>query len=187
MNATLVLIDFQKAADDPAHAPRGQLHAEENAAALLRHWREMEQPIVHLQHHSMDPQAADAPGAEGHGFKSGLEPLTHEPVVEKRTDNGFVGTDLMAVLEDAGPAELVVCGLMLEGAVESTVRMAHAVGFMVFLPQDCTASREQHGIGDENWTNDQVHALTLAVLDGEYAKVVSSQDLMAGEAKTRLH
>jgi len=187
MSATLILIDFQKAADDSSFAPRGQLQAEEKAADLLRHWREMDQPVVHLQHHAMDPDAPDAPGAQGHGFKQSLQPLAHEPVVEKRTDNGFVGTDLMDVLEEAGPAELVICGLMLEGAVESTTRMAHALGFMVFLPEDCSASREQVGQDGQKWTSDQVHALTLAVLDGEYAKVMSSTDLMAGAAQTKLH
>ncbi|MEL6734509.1 MAG: isochorismatase family protein [Pseudomonadota bacterium] len=187
MSATLVLIDFQKAADDPSFSPRGQMQAEENAMTLLAHWREMGQPVVHLQNHAMDPDAPDAPGAEGHAFKKGLAPLSHEPVVEKRTDNGFVGTDLMAVLEDAGPAELVMCGLMLEGAVESTIRMAHALGFMVFIPHDCTASRAQRGVDGQNWTVDQVHGLTLSILDGEYGKVVSSQDLMTGATGTKLH
>ncbi|MEL6946475.1 MAG: isochorismatase family protein [Pseudomonadota bacterium] len=191
MSATLVLIDMQKAVDDAGMAKirgmRGQPAAEEKAAALLAHWRESGQPIVHIQNHSMDPDAADAPGKPGHAFIPALKPQSHEPVVEKRGDNAFVGTDLMAVLEDAGPAELVVCGMTLENSVESTIRMAHALGFMVFLAADCCASRPRVSPDGQTWSSDTIHAVTLSVLDGDYAKIVTSGDLMAGAAQTKLH
>lgn len=182
MSAILVMIDIQKAIDDPVWGERGQPDAETNAANLLAHWRDRGNPVVHIRHDSMDPQSPYSPDSSGNVFKTEVAPLDHEPVVEKRTNNAFIGTDLMQVLEEYGSSELVVCGVLLENSVESTVRMAGNLGFMVYLAADCTASIARTDLNGKKWSADDVHALTLAILDGEYAKVVRSADLMAEAA-----
>ena len=183
MSATLVLVDMQKAMDDPVwtqvYGPKGQPEAVSNTAKLLNHWRSLGNPIVHIQHDSADPNSPYSPGFDGHAFVPDLAPLAHETVVEKRTNNAFVGTDLMQVLEEIGSAELVVCGVWLENSVSSTVRMAGNLGFMVYLAADCTVSLSRTDFNGKKWSADDVHALTLAILDGEYAKVVESSHLMA--------
>ncbi len=190
MSATLVMVGFQQGANDAAFdlipGPRGQAEAEQRAAALLAHWRSLGNPVVHLRFDSMDPASPFAAENPGNNFIKELAPQHHEPVVEIRTHNGFVGSDLMQVLEEYGSSELVICGLMLEGAVESTLRMAGTLGFMVYLPADCTASRARNSLDgaatSRKWSADEVHELTLCVLDGEYAKVLNSDDLMAAAA-----
>ena len=186
MSAILVLIDIQNAIDDPVWGTRGQPGAEANCAILLSHWRELGNPIVHIRHDSMYPNSPYAPEQPGNEFKSIVAPLEHEPVVEKRTNNAFIGTDLMQVLEEYQTSDLVVCGVLLENSVESTVRMAGNLGFMVYLASDCTASVERIDANGKKWSPDDVHALTLAILDGEYAKVVSSDALMAEPASGTL-
>lgn len=179
MSATLIIVDMQNALSDPVWGQRGQLDAELNTARLLAHWRELGNPIVHIRHDSVDPNSPYAPGQSGNFFKPEVAPLDHEQVVEKRTNNAFVGTDLMQVLEDHGSAELVICGGFLENSVDATVRMAGNLGFMVFLAADCTCSVSRHDINGKNWPAEDVHALTLGLLDSEYAKVMSSSALMA--------
>lgn len=179
MSATLVLIDIQKAIDDPSWGRRGQPEAEENAARLLAHWRELGNPIVHIRHDSMNPASPYAPDGPGNAFKPEVAPLSHETIVEKRTNNAFIGTDLMQALEELGSSDLVVCGVLLENSVESTVRMAGNLGFMVFLAADATASMDRTDINGKKWSAEDVHALTLGILDGEYAKVMSSADLIS--------
>lgn len=184
MSAILLVVDMQKAIDTPIYAGRGQPEVEENIAALLRHWRELGNPVVHIRHDSMDPNSPYAPGQASHAFKAECAPLDHEPVVEKRTNNAFIGTDLMQVLEEYSSAELVICGVLLENSVESTVRMAGNLGFMVFLPSDCVASMARTDGRGKKWSAEDVHALTLAILDGEYAKVLTSETLTATEGAT---
>ena len=92
--------------------------------------------------------------------------------------SAFIGTDLMQVLEEIGSTELVVCGVHLQDCVESTVRMAGNLGFMVYLVGDATVSLGQTDINGKKWSADEVHALTLGILDGQYAKVMNSGDLM---------
>jgi len=186
MSATLVIIDMQKAMDDPRYGTRGQLDAEANIAALLQHWRELGNPVVHIRDNSLDPESPYAPGKPTHAFKPEVAPLQHEPVVDKNYSNGFVGTDLMQVLEEFGSADLVMCGVHVHKCVESTARMAGNLGFMVFMPEDCVIATDVSDRNGKKWSADEVHALTLAVLDGEFVKVVNSQDLMGEGASQTL-
>lgn len=187
MSATLVLIDMQQAMDDPIFANRGQPDALARAAALLDHWRSRGNPVVHIRHDSMDPASPYAPDRPGHAFQPEVAPLNHEPVVEKRTNNAFIGTDLMQVLEEIGATELVVCGVHLQDCVESTVRMAGNLGFMVYLASDAVVSLGQTAIDGKKWSADEVHALTLGILDGQYAKVMNSSDLMLDIGAEAVH
>lgn len=178
MSATLVLIDIQQAMDEPCWGDRGQPEAVANAARLLAHWRDLGNPVIHIRHDSMDPNSPYSPENPGNCFKSEVVPLQHEPIVEKRTSNAFIGTDLMQALEEYGSTELVVCGAFLEDSVESTVRMAGNLGFLVYLVADATTSTAKIDITGKKWSADDVHALTLGILDGEYAKIVKCSDLI---------
>ena len=187
MSATLLLIDMQLAMDEPPFLHRGQPDAIERAAALLARWRELGNPVVHIRHDSMDPQSPYSPEKPTNAFKPEVAPLDHEMVVEKRTNNAFIGTDLMQVLEEIGSSDLVVCGVHLQDCVESTVRMAGNLGFMVYLAADATVSLGQTDINGKKWSAEQVHALTLGILDGQYAKVMNSEDLMGAPEGDAVH
>ena len=187
MSATLILIDMQKAMDDPIFKNSGQPDAVLKSSELLNHWRALGNPIVHIRQDSMDPASPYAPDKPSHDFKDEVAPLDHETIVEKRTNNAFIGTDLMQVLEEIGSTDLVVCGVHLQDCVESTVRMAGNLGFMVFLAADATVSLGQTDINGRKWSADEVHALTLGILDGQYAKVVNSADLMLDGEGASVH
>jgi len=81
----------------------------------------------------------------------------------------------------------VICGVHLQDCVESTVRMAGNLGFMVYLVGDATVSLGQTDINGKKWSADEVHALTLGILDGQYAKVMSSGDLMVDTEGAVVH
>ncbi|NKB51926.1 MAG: isochorismatase family protein [Rhizobiaceae bacterium] len=187
MSATLMLIDMQDAMDDERFSSQGQPDALNRAATLLDHWRNQGNPIIHIRHDSMDPSSPYSPDKSSHGFKREVMPLDHETIVEKRTNNAFIGTDLMQVLEEIGSTELVVCGVHLQDCVESTVRMAGNLGFMVYLVGDATVSLGQTDINGKKWSADEVHALTLGILDGQYAKVMNSADLMVDTEGAVVH
>ena len=184
MSAVLLVVDAQEAVNDArgtrGGGERGQPDAETAIGRLVAHWRERGERIVHLRHDSMDPDAPDAVGASGHAFLPAARPAEGETVVEHRTTNTFIGTDLMQVLEDAGSHELVVCGATLEGAVESTVRMAHALGFLCLVPRDAVIARAARNRDGRHWPADEVAALTLAVMDGAFASVVDTAALVSG-------
>lgn len=182
MSALLVICDMQRAVDDARLGRRGQPDAEDAVARLLDHWRERGLSLVHLRAEPLDPDAADAPGSAGHDWLAKARPRDGETVIDHRGHNAFIGTDLMSVLEETGAHEIVVCGAALTGTVESTLRMAHALGFMAFVPADAVIAREVAARDGRRWDADEVAAQALARIDGTFGQVVTVDALTAGES-----
>lgn len=174
----LLIVDMQQAIDDPKCGRRGQPQVEANLQRLLEAWRERRLPVVHIRHDSTDPQSPYRPGTPGNDFKTEVAPQLGEPVVDKRTNNAFVGTDLMDVLDELQIRSLVIGGVLLENSVDATVRMAANLGFEVTVPADAVASTERTDLQGREWSAEDVHALTLAVLQGEYAQVATTETVI---------
>ncbi|HMA13391.1 MAG TPA: cysteine hydrolase family protein [Kiloniellaceae bacterium] len=177
-DAALVIVDFQKAIDDPKWGRRNNPRAEERTAALLRAWRESGRPVVHVQHLSREPDSPYRPGQPGCEFKEALRPAAGEVVVQKRTQNAFIDTGLEAALRDRGVTTVVITGVLLHNSVDATVRMAANLGFATWLVDDATASVDVTDRTGRRWPAEEVHALCLTLLDGEYATVVTAQTVL---------
>lgn len=168
------MIDLQKAIDDPSWGVRNNPHAEQRVADLLEAWRERGWPLIHIRHDSREQQSTYRPGQPGNEFKPEAQPLEGETIVPKETNSAFLGTDLEQRLRDAGIERLVVAGVITNNSVEATVRMAGNLGFDTWLVEDACFTfgrRDWHG---RERTADEVHAMSLANLDGEYCRVVTS-------------
>lgn len=177
--AALVIVDVQKAIDHPSWGERNNPGAERNMAALLRAWRSSKRPLYHIRHDSTEPESTYRPGQPGHDFKPETEPLTGEIVIGKQTNSAFIGTDLESRLRESRQNVLIVAGVITNNSVEATVRMAGNLGFDVYLVEDATFT-----FGRNDWygvfrTAAEVHAMSLANLDGEYCTVVRTGDVLA--------
>jgi len=174
IDATLILIDLQKAIDDPRWGPRNNPDAEAQIAALLAAWRAAGMPIVHVRHDSIDPASPYRPDGPGHAFKPAAEPLAGEPIVAKHTGSAFIDGALEAALDAVGATHLVLCGVLTNNSLESTARHAGDLGYRVFVVEDACWAVDKTDGGGHIWPAETVHRLALANLRGEYARVVSS-------------
>jgi nicotinamidase-related amidase len=174
----LLVIDVQNAIDDPVWGRRGQPDMEAAIARLLAEWRRRRLPIVHIRHDSTDPQSPYRPGTAGNAFKAEVAPQAGEPVIDKRTNSAFIGTDLMDLLDELQVGQLVLTGVLLENSVEATARMAGNLGFEVVIPEDAVASVDRTDRRGRHWSAEDVHALTLAILDKEYARISDSRTVI---------
>jgi nicotinamidase-related amidase len=177
-DAALIVIDLQRAIDHPSWGRRNNLDAEKNVAALLHAWRDSQRPVYHVRHDSMEPASHYRPGQPGNEFKPESQPLPGETVIAKRTNSAFIGTDLEARLRAAGQSVLVVVGVITNNSVETTVRMAGNLGFQTFLVEDGCFT-----FARKDWTGKlrsaaEVHAMSLANLDGEYCVVTRTADVL---------
>src|SRR5438128_1728921 len=111
-DAVLMIVDMQKAIDDPIWRPRNNPEAEERIVALLAAWRNAQMPIIHVRHDSLEAQSPYRPGTAGHSFKAEVTPVEGEHVIGKNTNSAFIGTDLEQRLEAMGATTLVVCGVL---------------------------------------------------------------------------
>lgn len=174
----LVLIDVQKAIDDPKWGPRNNLQAESNMAQLLSLWRTAKSPIIHIRHDSREEGSPYAPGTLGHAFKPEVAPEGAETVIGKHTNNAFVGTKLEKHLRDHDINHLVIAGVLTQHSVDTTARMAASLGFEVTIVSDATAATEVTDARGMTWLAEDVHALALCHFTADYGQVKTTEEIL---------
>jgi nicotinamidase-related amidase len=179
LNAALVIIDLQKAFDDPLYSRRNNPQAEANTGRLLAAWRRTGRPVVHVQHLSCEPDSPYRPGQPGCDFKDEVRPQAGEMVVQKSTNSAFIDTGLGPFLENKGIHTLVITGVATNNSVEASVRMAGNLGYEAYLVADATATADRTDLAGRVWRAEEIQALTLANLQGEYATVASTEEILA--------
>ncbi|HER09092.1 MAG TPA: cysteine hydrolase [Bacteroides sp.] len=166
--SALLLVDIQD-----FYFPGGNLQLENadmagmNAGLLLEQFREEGMKVYHVRHNT-------ASGGDIHSY---VRPIPGEMVISKDQVNPFLGTGLLGILQADSIEQLVICGMQTHLCVEAAVRAAHDLGFCCFLVADACATRalqyEVHIIPAKN-----VHYSTIKTLEGTYATVISTQELL---------
>lgn len=173
--AALVLVDLQKAIDDPSWGVRNHPHAEKCAVRMLTLWRHLGWPLFHIRHDSKEPNSTYRPGQPGHAFKPETAPLPDEMVLGKTTCSAFASTDLETRLRIVNATRVFVCGVITNNSVEATVRAGGDLGFSMYLVEDACFT-----FGKGRFKAQDVHEMSLANLDGEYATVTNSANVVTG-------
>jgi len=174
----LLLIDVQQGFDDPYWGKRNNPKAEENIAKLLEVWRAMELPVWHVQHMSLEAQSPLKPGKPGCEIMEFAKPVGDEPVFQKNVNSAFIGTNLETCLRENQFETLVVAGFTSDHCVSTTTRMAGNLGFDTFVVADATATFDRVGYDGTVYDADQVHSVSLASLNNEFATVLTTWDIM---------
>lgn len=180
MKTALLVIDVQMGFvhRDAAGIPRSCPQAEQNIGVLLTAFRAGEGTVIHIHHHTMEEKSvfrADLPGGAVQPF---AQPVDGEAVVIKRVNSGFIGTNLEADLRDAGINRLVMCGGVANFCVETTARMGGNLGFDVLYASDATWAYGSTGPDGNVHTPEEVHSMTLANIDGEFAQVLTTAQIL---------
>ena len=184
MNTTaLLVIDVQKAFDDPVWGKRNNPGAEANIAHLLSEWRKHELPIIHIRHCSVEPDSPLRPGLPGNEFKEEARPLADEIQFSKSVNSAFIGTGLEKYLHEHSISSLVIVGLTTDHCVSSSVRMAANLGFNVTLISDATATFERTDNDGTVYSADDIHKINLVSLNGEFCVVWSSEEVLKDLSK----
>ena len=178
-DTALIIIDMQKAVDDPRWGPRNNPDAERKIARLLAAWRTAAMSVIHIRHDSTEPQSPYRPGQPGHDFKPEAMPLPGELVVAKQVNSAFIGTGLERRLNGAGRTTLVICGVLTPNSVEATVRHAGNLGFRVFVVADACWSVETRDLAGRAWAAADVHVLSLTHMQGGYAQITDARTAVA--------
>ncbi|HMH21484.1 MAG TPA: cysteine hydrolase family protein [Puia sp.] len=176
----LLLVDIQKGLDELEYygGERNNPSAEHNASLLLQYWRQQSWPLFHIKHCSVTPGSPLTEGLPGNEHKDEVRPLPGEPVIRKNVNSAFIGTDLRERLDAQGIRTVVIIGLTTEHCVSTTVRMAANYGYDTVLVSDATAAFRKKGINGEPIPAQVVHDVNLATLNGEFAEVVETADIL---------
>lgn len=155
--------------------------AADNAAGLLEAARAAGDLVVHVRHEFPNADAPFfAPGSPGAQIHPKVRNLEGEPVILKHHVNPFLETDLRALLDRHGIEEVVICGAMSHVCVDAGTRAASDLGYRCVVVHDACAARDQEFEGAVVPAA-QVHAAFMAALRFGYAKLVSTDEYLAGK------
>lgn len=176
----LILIDIQKAFLDEQYwgRNRNNKQAEIVCGKILAKWRTLDLPVLHVRHHSANPQSVLHPSNKGIEFNDHVLPLENETVITKNVNSAFIGTDLQEQLDQLHIKTLVLVGLTTNHCVSTTARMAGNLGYETYLIADATATFGRVGIHGEAYDAELIHSTSLASLNHEFATVWDSNKLL---------
>jgi nicotinamidase-related amidase len=175
----LIIIDMQKGMRSPAAGRRNNPEAEENIAEMLRAWRKSGATVVHVRHISRTVGSAFWPGQPGAEFQEELSPLESEHVVEKNVPDAFVHSGLERWLRVRGINALIIVGVSTNNSVEATARSAGNLGFQTKVVSDAVFAFDKMDYAGTLRTAAEVHAMSLANLEGEYAQIVTTAEAVS--------
>ncbi|RFU28878.1 hypothetical protein B7463_g7463, partial [Scytalidium lignicola] len=188
LGPVLLVVDLQQCLveGDPSEGPRSTPDLVQNVASILSNWRSRSWPVIHINHHSLDPaDPLHATQTETNAPHPCAAPIGDEKLFIKHVGSPFVATGLpsmLQVLNDENGGEkrkLVVIGMDGAQCVNSTTRHAADLGYDVVVVSDACST---YGIsswrsGGKAWSAEESHDIAMSMLDG-YAKVTVTNDLI---------
>lgn len=180
----LLVIDIQQVLVNgaPGEGPRSNPQLVPNVKSILLEWRSRSWPVIHINHHSLDPAddlheshpELNAP----HGCAA---PVGDERVFIKHVGSPFVATGLpseLGALDPEKKRKLVVIGMDGSQCINSTTRHAVDLGYEVVVVADaCSTYAVPHWKSGKEWTPEESHDFAISMLAGD-AKITTAKDVL---------
>jgi nicotinamidase-related amidase len=178
----LILIDFNYGCTDPNISPFGFEHSEaiSHSKQLLEVSREKRIPVIHITSAYTDgfldggPYLKKMPflkvmlaGSKLVEIIDRLKPKTGEPVIVKKFNSSFFGTNLASLLTGARVDTTILTGYVTSGCVRATCMDSSQSGFRTIIPRECVADRIP-----------AVHEAHLVEMDLRWADVLSVEEVL---------
>jgi nicotinamidase-related amidase len=177
----LIIIDVQSGFDDEAYwgGNRNNKNMEYNIAELLKNWRKLSWPVIHVKHNSVNSGSPLFEGNAGNMIKDEVRPMPGETVIAKDVNSAFIGTGLETLLKNNGITTLVITGLQTDHCVSTTARMAANLSFETVVVSDGTATFDRTGVDGVLLNSDIIHNVNLASLSQEFATIADTASIIA--------
>lgn len=150
-----------------------------NVQKLLNVFRNKKMEVIHTRIQSLTQDGRDrsnghkrlgllaTPGSKEAEFLPEVAPVTDEIVINKTASGVFSSTNLNFVLQNLSINELIVAGVYTNECVETTVRDACDLGYLVTLVEDaCTT------------VTPELHQGTINSLKDRYASIQSTTEIL---------
>ena len=139
-DSALVLIDCQQTYREGVMQLEGVEPALQEAATLLRRFREAGRPVIHIMHDAGPGTPYDVSAPIGQ-IAEMVAPIEGETVIVKKYPSAFEQTELDAVLKKLGVKNVTYAGFMTHMCVNSTTRASFNRGYNNTVVAGATATR----------------------------------------------
>ncbi|TWU44979.1 Isochorismatase family protein YecD [Novipirellula aureliae] len=153
-----------------------------NTRRLQDTFRQHELEVIHTRIQSLTRDGRDRskghkrlnllapPGSREADFVEQVAPLEErdEIVINKTASGVFSSTNLHFVLKNLGIESLFIVGVYTNECVETTIRDACDLGYLVTMVEDCCAT-----------VTPELHEASLATLRDRYAKIMTVNEAIA--------
>ncbi len=149
-----------------------------NIQRLLSVFRKTKMEVIHTRIQALTQDGRDRshghkrlnllalPGSKEAEFLDEVAPIDNEIVINKTASGVFSSTNLNYVLQNLDIHELVVAGVYTNECVETTVRDACDLGYLVTMVEDaCTT------------VTPELHRASITTLKNRYAEVVTTEEI----------
>jgi nicotinamidase-related amidase len=177
MNTVLILIDIQNIYfTEGKYKLRGPENAAQNAAKLLRYFRDKMLPVIHIKH-LFDGAGYLEELEYLRAFHSLVTPETDEIIIEKQYPSAFLGTELDKRLKSLGIQRLVIAGMMTHMCIDTTIRASQDYGYEVIVIDDACATKDL-SYHKDIIPAEIVHNTYMASINGVFAKVIDTDEFL---------
>ena len=176
-DTALVIIDMQMVMQVRIDAGRPHVNPNAPAAveALAKAFRQAGRPVIHIRHAEADPASPLYPDASGYPPMACAQALPGEALFVKRSSSAFATTPLAAHLRDQGLSPLYVVDAVAGFCVNSTVRSAADLGFVVTVVRDAVIGFDLPSAALDAQT---VFDVTMGLLEADFATLRDSAALL---------
>ncbi len=108
-----------------------------------------------------------SPGSAEACFLEEVAPVGDEIIINKTASGVFASTNLNYVLNNLGISSLYIVGVYTNECVETTVRHACDLGYLVTMVDDCCAT-----------VTPELHEASLTTLRDRYARIITADEAM---------
>lgn len=175
----LVVVDVQSGFDDPVWGRRNNGECDTNIARLVRAFAGTGRPVVYVRHDSQDPSSPLHPSSAGNALKPYLGEHRPALLVVKSVNSSFHGSpDLDEWLTKAGITGVVIAGITTNHCCETTARVGGNLGYSVLFVLDATHTFDRQSPDGSLMTADELARATATNLNGEFATVVTTEEVL---------
>jgi nicotinamidase-related amidase len=175
----LAILDVQDAIDQPVWDGKNNPGYFTVIQKLLAHWREQGWPVLHIKHNEPTPSSTYHTHGTGNAIKTEIAPLAGESVIVKQQNCAFIDTEFDQTLKTLNVSRFVLTGVVIHNSMDATIRAGKALGYDIIVPSDATTAVPVVGHDGKKWDALDVYNLTLGILNGEYAEVITSEELLS--------
>lgn len=142
-----------------------------NIYSLLEKARKENTPIIFMQHCG-DENSFFSEGSENWMIHPKVFPRRNEIVIKKTYPDSFQNTKLDGILKNCNINNIVICGFVTEGCVDTTIRRASSLGYKLEVASDAHSTTESKVLTAEQIINHHNEVFKI------FSKVKESKEII---------